>query len=122
MCMGGLSLGCHELHAGELYNRPQRAGQAEAKVFLAADQASTPVVEATAVSHTTGGRRNTAGGARAYAASSGSRMRTAVALMWTRALAHGRRVGDAVEPMRMGKIRCRSLFFFFIFWRNCVCR
>jgi hypothetical protein len=42
MCMGGLSLGCHELHVGELHTRPQRAGQVEAKVFLAADQASGP--------------------------------------------------------------------------------
>jgi hypothetical protein len=29
-------------------------------------------------------------------------------------------VGDAVEPMRMGKIRCCYLFFFIIFWRNHV--
>ena len=43
------------------------------------------------------------------------RMRTAAALMRTRALAHScvrdRRAGGAVEPMRMEKIRCRSLFF-----------
>jgi hypothetical protein len=42
MCMGGLRPGCRELHASELRTRPQRAGQMEAEVFLAADQASAP--------------------------------------------------------------------------------
>jgi hypothetical protein len=42
MCMGGLRPGCRELHVGELHTRPQQAGQAEAEVFLAAEQASGP--------------------------------------------------------------------------------
>ena len=42
MCVGGLRPGCRELHAGELHTRPQRAGQVEAEVFLATDQASDP--------------------------------------------------------------------------------
>jgi hypothetical protein len=42
MCVGGLRLGCCELHAGELHTRPQWAEQAAAEVFLTADQASRP--------------------------------------------------------------------------------
>jgi hypothetical protein len=42
MCVGGIRLGCRELHVGELHTRPQRAGQVEAEVFPAADQASGP--------------------------------------------------------------------------------
>jgi hypothetical protein len=42
MCVGGLRLGCRELHAGKIHTRSQRAGQVEAEVFLAADQASGP--------------------------------------------------------------------------------
>ena len=72
MCVGGLHPGCRELLASELHARPHRAGQAE--VFLDADQASAaPVVEAVAVSLTTGGRRSVATGARVYAASHGAR-------------------------------------------------
>jgi hypothetical protein len=44
MCVGKLRLGCCELHT-----QPQRAGQVEAEVFLAADQVSAPLVEAEAV-------------------------------------------------------------------------
>jgi hypothetical protein len=69
MCVGGLRPVCRELHAGELETRPQRARQAEAEAFLAADQASDPMVEAATVSLTTGGRRSTDSGAHAYAAS-----------------------------------------------------
>jgi hypothetical protein len=61
MCVGGLCLGCRELHAGKLHTRPQRAGQAEGELFLAADHVFAPVVEATGVS------LSTAGGAHAYA-------------------------------------------------------
>jgi len=68
MCVGGLHPGCRELLASELHARPHRAGQAE--VFLDADQASAaPVVEAVAVSLTTGGRRSVDDGAYAYTAS-----------------------------------------------------
>jgi hypothetical protein len=40
MCVCGLRSGCHELHAGKLHTRAQRAGQVEREVFLATDQAS----------------------------------------------------------------------------------
>jgi hypothetical protein len=72
MCVGGLRPGCRELHTGKLHTQPQRAGQVEAEVFLVADQASGPVVEALAVSLTMGGWRNANGGARAYADGDGA--------------------------------------------------
>ena len=70
--MGKLRLSCRELHVGELHPQPQRARQADAEVFLAADQASNPVVEVAAVFLTVGGRRSSVGGARAYTASDGA--------------------------------------------------
>jgi hypothetical protein len=72
MCVDGFCPGCRELHVGKLHTRPQRARQVEAEVFIAADQASGPVVEAATVSLTMGGRCSAVGGARAYAASGGA--------------------------------------------------
>jgi hypothetical protein len=110
MCVGGFHPGCRELHASELHTRPQQAGQAEVKVFLAADQTSNPVVEAAAVSLTTSGRRSTL-----------VRMRMAAALVQTWALAELVRTRlkrgwcGGADANRKNKMSLSFLFFLFYF-------
>jgi hypothetical protein len=76
MCMGRLCPGCRELHTGELYTRAQRAGQAEAEVFLATASwaGGGGGYPGATISLTMGGWHSAAGGARAYAASGGARV------------------------------------------------
>jgi hypothetical protein len=87
MCVGGLRPVCRELHAGELETRPQRARQAEAEAFLAADQASDPMVEAATVSLTAGGVARIVELTHMRLAATLMRMRMAAVLERTRVLA-----------------------------------